>query len=296
MITPVKTTLKDCITIFVLILTSILYSSCELVTGAKAADEKSDAKQAAVITPEKTERNEPVKIADAAAIMSRPQVPVLCYHQVRDWKPTDSKTARDYIVPVDAFREQIRMLADSGYHTITPDELYEYLTTGAPLPEKPVMLTYDDTDFEQYSVAKPEMDKYNFKGVFFIMTVSLGRPHYMSKAQVKELSDQGHTIGTHTWDHKNVKKYDEKDWITQVEKPTRMLETLTGKPVKYFAYPFGLWNTDAIAPLRQIGFKAAFQLSTVRDEQEPLYTIRRIIVPGTWSGNTLRNVMKRSFK
>jgi hypothetical protein len=76
------------------------------------------------------------KIADVATILGRKQVPILCYHQVREWKPRDSENARSYIMPVQVFKDQIKMLADSGYHSISPDQLYAYLTTGAPLPEK----------------------------------------------------------------------------------------------------------------------------------------------------------------
>ncbi len=47
------------------------------------------------------------------------------------------------------------------------------------------MLSFDDTDLDQFTVAYPEMKKYGFKGLFFIMTVSLGRPHYMSREQVR---------------------------------------------------------------------------------------------------------------
>jgi peptidoglycan/xylan/chitin deacetylase (PgdA/CDA1 family) len=233
--------------------------------------------------------------ADAASILARPEVPILCYHQIREWRETDSKTAQNYIVPVQTFRDQLKMLADSGYHTILPDQLFAYLTTGAPLPAKPIMLTFDDTDLEQFTVATPEMNKYGFKGVFFVMTVSLGRPHYMSKAQVKELSDAGHTIGSHTWDHHNVKQYQGKDWEVQVEKPSKQLETITGKPVHYFAYPFGLWNPQAIPQLKQRGITAAFQLSGKRDVHDPLHTIRRIIVPGAWKPATLQSWIKKSF-
>lgn len=232
---------------------------------------------------------------DAAAVMARPEVPILCYHQIREWRETDSRTAQNYIVPVQTFRDQLRMLADSGYHTILPDQLYAYLTTGTPLPPKPIMLTFDDTDLEQYTVAMPEMNKYGFKGVFFIMTVSLGRPHYMTKAQVKELSDAGHTIGSHTWDHHNVKQYQGQDWVVQIEKPSKQLEQITGKPVNYFAYPFGLWNPQAIPQLKQRGMKAAFQLSGKRDINDPLHTIRRIIVPGAWKPATLQSWIKKSF-
>ncbi|GAB3197299.1 peptidoglycan/xylan/chitin deacetylase (PgdA/CDA1 family) [Pontibacter aydingkolensis] len=233
--------------------------------------------------------------ADAAAILAKPQVPILCYHQVRDWRDSDSKQARDYIVPTAVFRDQMQMLADSGYHTILPDQLMAYLTTGAPLPEKPVMITFDDTNLDQYTNALPELEKHNFKAVYFIMTVSLNRPRYMTREQVKELSDKGHAIGSHTWDHHNVKKYEGNDWITQVAKPKKVLEEITGKPVTYFAYPFGLWNKEAIPELKNNGMTAAFQLAAKRDEQDPLFTIRRIIASGYWSPIRLYKNLEGSF-
>ena len=236
-----------------------------------------------------------VKVASAAEILSRKQVPILCYHQIRNWKATDSKAAKDYIVQESDFKEQLKMLADSGYHTILPDQLYQYLNENTALPAKPIMLTFDDTDLDQYTLAAPEMKKYGFKGVFFIMTVSLGRPRYMTKAQVKELSDAGNEIASHTWDHHNVKKYQGQDWVTQIEKPTKKLEEITGKPVKYFAYPFGLWNIQAVPELKKRGFVAAFQLSEKRDPTEPLFTIRRLLASGYWSAHTLSNNIKQSF-
>jgi peptidoglycan/xylan/chitin deacetylase (PgdA/CDA1 family) len=228
-------------------------------------------------------------------VMHRQQIPILCYHQIREWKPSDSKTAKDYIVPVEKFRAQIKTLAEAGYHTILPDQLYDYLVNGTTLPSKPIMLTYDDTRGEQFTIAREEMNKYGFKGVFFVMTVSLGRPGYMTKEEVKQLSDEGNVIGSHTWDHHNVKNYTAKDWPLQVDKPSQQLEKITGKPIDYFAYPFGLWNKAAIEQLKERHFKAAFQLSEKRDENDPLFTIRRIVVPGEWSTSTLEKSMTNSF-
>jgi len=236
-----------------------------------------------------------VVIPSASVILAKKQVPILCYHQIRDWKPTDSKTSRTYIVPPAAFAAQMRMLADSGYHTISADQLYGYLISGQRLPEKPILLSFDDTDLDQYTVAYPEMKKYGFKGMFFIMTVYLGRPHYMSREQVRNLSDEGNTIGSHTWDHHNVKKYEGNDWLIQLDRPTKQLEQITGKPIRYFAYPFGLWNTAAFPELKKRGFIAAFQLNEKPDHTDPMYCIRRIIVPGTWSGTTLHQWILRDF-
>lgn len=248
-------------------------------------------------TPADSITQRPVTRIDAAAtILARKQVPILCYHQIRDYRPTDSRIARDYIVPPDAFRAQMKALADSGYKTILPDELYAYLAAGVPVPEKAVMITFDDTDLDQFTIARPVLDELHFKGVFFIMTVSLGRPHYMSRQQVKQLSEEGHYIGSHTWDHHNVKKYQGEDWITQIEKPSKQLEQITGKKIEFFAYPFGLWNKEAIPELKKRGFKAAFQLIDKRDENDPLFTIRRVIITGTMSGPATIGRMRGAFK
>ncbi|MBS1525586.1 MAG: polysaccharide deacetylase family protein [Bacteroidetes bacterium] len=231
-----------------------------------------------------------------AEIMARKQVPILCYHQIRDWRPTDSKTNKDYIIPVATFKAHMKMLADEGYHTILPDQLYDYLTKGAPLPSKPIMLTFDDTDLDQFEIARPEMKKYGFKGVFFIMTVSIGKKHYMNTAQIKQLSDEGNVIGSHTWNHSNFKKLStEKDWEIQLDKPTKKLEEITGKPVKYFAYPFGVWSAQNIPQLHKRGFKIAFQLSEKRDPNDPLMTVRRILGSGYWSAKTLSNNIVQDF-
>ncbi|ATP55316.1 polysaccharide deacetylase [Pedobacter ginsengisoli] len=240
-----------------------------------------------------------IKVADAKTILARKQVPILCYHQVRNWKPTDGKVGKDYIVEIQNFKDQVKMLADSGYHSILPDQLYAYLNTGAPLPSKPIMFTFDDTDMDQFTIAAPTLKKYGFKAVYFIMTVSIGRKgkfvDYMTKEQIKQLSDDGNIIGSHTYDHKNFKKYQGKDWEEQLDKPTKKLEEITGKKMTEFAYPFGLWNAEGFPELKKRGFRMAFSLADKRDQNYPLYTVRRIIASGYWSPKTLHNSIVKSF-
>lgn len=275
-----------------------LFVSCNQTDATKANNSdtiNSDTTQSEKKAANNEKAQPSGKIADAATILSRKQVPILCYHQIRDWTVSDSKSAKDYIIPVESFKAHIKLLADGGYHTILPDQLYNYLAYGSALPNKPVMLTFDDTDDDQYNIAAPEMKKYGFKAVFFVMTVSINRPHYMTADQIKQLSDVGHIIGSHTWDHHNVKKYAGDDWITQIDKPTKKIEEITGKHPDYFAYPFGLWNREAIPELKKRGFKSAYILSTQRDPDDPLFTIRRIITSGYWSAATMYKSMINSF-
>lgn len=256
----------------------------------------------------KTDSSKTNKVmADAATIMGRPQVPILCYHHIRDIK-MPGRADRGYEVTVAQFKAQMKALADSGYHSVLPDQLYDYLVYGTELPSKPVMITYDDTDEEQFSIAKPEMDKYGFKGVYFLMTISIGRPNYMSKAQIKQLADEGHAVVSHTWDHHRVDKYKEQneieergikktvnDWDQQLTKTKNDIEALTGKPVLDFAYPFGIWSKEGIPEISNRGYRMAFQLSTQRDSLQPLYTVRRMIVSPEWSAEGMIKVMKSTF-
>jgi peptidoglycan/xylan/chitin deacetylase (PgdA/CDA1 family) len=235
------------------------------------------------------------KMADLSIILARKEVPVLCYHNIRNFRPGESDRMKSYTVTPQAFAEQMKALSDSGYQTVLPGQLYDYLLYGGTLPAKPIMISFDDTDAEQYSVGATEMNKYGFKGVYFVMTISINRPRYMKEAEIRNLSDSGHSISSHTWDHHMVTKYTGADWDSQFVKPKLRLEKITGKPVEYFAYPFGLWNKEAITELKSRGYKLAFILSTKRDSTEPLYTIRRMIVPGTWSTPGMMKAIRTTF-
>ncbi len=271
-----------------------LFFGCSDQEGKKPAETPAPATAAdSVQTVQKTAS----KPADAATILSRKQVPVLCYHHIKDLQPGQSKRMLGYTVPVALFREQIKSLADSGYKTITPDDYLNYLNTGTGLPEKPVMISFDDTDEEQYTIGATELNKYGFKGVYFMMTISIGRPRYMNKQQIRDLADNGHIIACHTWDHNNVKKYGEGDWDKQFLEPRKKLEEISGKPVEHFAYPFGLWKPEAIPELKKRGYKSAYQLSpNKRDSTDPAFTLRRMIVPGDWGAASMHKWMKITFR
>ncbi len=226
--------------------------------------------------------------ADPASIIARPQVPILCYHQIREQTSADSAVDRQYIMPPATFISQMDALKDGGFSTIDPEQLLAYLTTGAELPEKPVMLTYDDSVIDGYTIALPAMQERGFTGTYFLMTVVFGNDRFMSTDQVRELDAAGMPVGVHTWDHHRVDEYAGDDWRTQIEEPTTEIESIVGHPVTTFAYPFGVWGTDAFSHLDDAGLTSAFQLDVEdMDPQRPLMTIRRAIANPQWSTDDL---------
>ena len=263
-----------------LILGLVILEGCQ----SKAEETTNEAPQKTTIENKIITKTVAPKVTnDAATILSKKEVPILCYHNIKDFDASSGPMTKVYSVKPAGFAAQMKALSTAGYHTILPAQLYEYLVHDGPLPSKPIMITFDDTRGEQYSIGAAEMEKYGFKGVFFVMTVSINRPNYLTKEQIAALSNTGHVIAAHTWDHHMVTKYSGEDWNTQLVEPKTKLEEITGKPVTYFAYPFGLWNKEAIPEIKKSGYQMAFILSTKRDSIDPLYTIRRMIVSGTWT-------------
>jgi peptidoglycan/xylan/chitin deacetylase (PgdA/CDA1 family) len=129
-------------------------------------------------------------LADQASprvLAARAHIPVLTYHQVRDWRPTDSPAARQLITPPAVFAAQMDALDHAGYTAISGTRLVNHLLTGAPLPPKPLLVTFDDASQGQYTNALPILRRHRFVATFFVMTVVLDKPHWLSRAQVRQL-------------------------------------------------------------------------------------------------------------
>jgi peptidoglycan/xylan/chitin deacetylase (PgdA/CDA1 family) len=234
--------------------------------------------------------------APAAQVLARAaDVPVLCWHQLRDWRAGDSASARATLIcPPAAFRAQLDALHAGGYTTISADEHLAHLTTGAPLPPKPVLLTLDDSQGSQITTGVPELARHSMRATFFVMTVPLGKPKWMSRDDVRRLHDAGHTVAAHTYDHHRADRYAGADWDTQLAKPRAELEAIVGAPVRHFAYPYGDWDAADFAHLDQAGYLTGYQLAEKPvDPTRPLLTLRRTLVGSTWTGPALEAAMAR---
>jgi peptidoglycan/xylan/chitin deacetylase (PgdA/CDA1 family) len=236
----------------------------------------------------------PAPRTDAAAMAARANVPVLCWHQIRRATAADSARDRAYIVSPKALAAQLDALDRAGYHPVRGEALVAHVALGRPLPRKPVLLTFDDASAGQYTRALPLLRRHHFVATFFVMTVVLDKPGWLTSRQVRRLDRAGMTIGPHTYDHHAVPQYTGEDWDTQLVAPAAKLAKLVGHPVRLFAYPFGLWSREAFAHLDAAGYVAAFQLADRLDRRDPLWTLRRIIVPEL-SGRELLAQMKRDF-
>ena len=170
-------------------------------------------------------------------------MPVLCYHQIRTPTSADSAADRAYIVRPSVFAAQMHALDDAGYTTITGEALVDHMARGAPAAAQA-----DAADLRRRvgrastRTRCPVLRAHDFVATFFIMTVVLGKPGWLTRGQVRALDRAGMTIGAHTYDHKAVPEYSGEDWRPQLTAPGRELRRLVGHAVRLFAYPFGSYS------------------------------------------------------
>ena len=223
-----------------------------------------------------------------AEIAARSTVPVLCYHQVREYTAADGAGARPLICPPAVLQRQLEGLLSAGMQPVTGEALVDHLQLGTPLADNAVLISFDDASGGQYTNALPILRRLGVPATFFVMTVVLDRPNWLSRNDVRELDAAGMTIASHTWDHHPVTRYGDADWSIQLTKPREQLEKIVGRDVDLFAYPYGLWNQAALPHVAAAGYRAAFQLSDQpQDARLPLLTVRRVLTLPSWDVPTL---------
>jgi peptidoglycan/xylan/chitin deacetylase (PgdA/CDA1 family) len=175
------------------------------------------------------------------------------YHRISD------KGGSRYTLPIDSFRAQMKLLHDEGYQTVSVSQLARVIRHGGALPEKPVVLTFDDGYSDVYQNAFPIMKEYGFTGVVYVITSTFEDDKsygYMQPAELKELIRAGWEIGSHGVTHTDLNK-------TRVGPGNEMkqskaeLEKTLGVEVKTFSYPFAVANGSLKDLAEETGYQSA---------------------------------------
>ncbi len=194
------------------------------------------------------------------------------------------------------FESHLKYFKENGYQSVSPEDIFNHVQGTKTLNNKSIMFSFDDTWKEHFTIVAPLLEKYGFKGTFFIMTVAIGKKNYMNKTEIRSLSDKGHCIGLHTYDHQDLRTLPSDQWKKQIDDPKKKLEEITGVNVCFLAYPFGACNPYAAESLSKRGILAAFQLSGKKCEKYPLHFIRRLMVSGSWTAERLEKEIKSFFR
>jgi peptidoglycan/xylan/chitin deacetylase (PgdA/CDA1 family) len=201
------------------------------------------------------------------------------YHYISVPPPDADRYRLDLSVTPENMDAQMGWLAENGYATITLQELLYHLTLGWPLPERPVVLTFDDGYRDAFENAFPILQKYGFVGTFFIITdrVTFGEPAYATWDQIVEMHNAGMDIQSHTRTHPDLRGLSEEQLLWQILGSREALEARMDKQVRFFCYPAGRYDANSIRALQQYGYWAAVttEYGATHSSQD-LFTLKRI--------------------
>lgn len=217
-------------------------------------------------------------------------VPILTYYRVNDV----DKNA--FTLTVEQFDAQMKFLVDDGYTVISPDELLDAWEGGGSLPNKPVVITFDEGSADDYKNVFPILQKYNLKATMFVITDNVNLyPNYMTWDQAREMQASGLVdIESHTLSNRSlldIHSYD-KLW-DQIYGSKQAIEWYLKKPAKFIAYPEGKYTADAEDLSKEVGYRAGFAIYYGLAHKEPKnYVLDRIPIYGSNSHTLLRFKMR----
>lgn len=234
--------------------------------------------------------NENTKVAEHQKI----DLPILMYHHIRDYHNPKDKMGTQLSVSPQNFEEQMAYLALEKYNTISLQHLVNFLEKGEVLPEKPIILTFDDGYKDVFQNAYPILQKYHLKATFFVIVNKVDTGNYLSWDDVKNMIQNGMEIGSHTLNHPNLTKVSSEKAKDEIFQSKAILEEKLGQKINFFCYPSGEFNNQTIEFVKQAGYKAAVSIISGYEQlADQLYKLKRIRVSGGENIDLFKKSVKR---
>jgi peptidoglycan/xylan/chitin deacetylase (PgdA/CDA1 family) len=218
-------------------------------------------------------------------------VPILLYHDI----PIHSTPNERYSVAAARFDEQMKLLRDYGYSTITIQQLVNHIKKGHVLPARPIVISFDDGYQNIFDNAFPIMERYGFTGTVYIVANRLRSDGFLDQGQLKEMVASGWEVGSHGMTHTELTQ--NHDLVrTEILQSRLDLNGALGIEVFSFAYPFGLSDWYITSKVFDYGYSSAVGVGTLsqhslgtiynmsRREIEGDFTVEEFEALLPWSG------------
>ncbi|MET7909299.1 polysaccharide deacetylase family protein [Streptomyces avermitilis] len=216
--------------------------------------------------------------------MSEPAVPILMYHSIAT-APNDATRALS--VAPEAFAEQMALLGDLKITPVSTAQLAESWRSGGPLPERPVLITFDDGYEGVHRHALPVLAEHGFASTLFVSTGWLrgaydtggGLDSMLDWDQVRELADAQVEIGGHSHTHPQLDEIDDDALWWELLRCKEIIAAELGTRPVSFAYPYGYSSRRVREAVREAGFGQSLAVGNAlaRRRQGP-YALRRVTV------------------
>lgn len=183
-------------------------------------------------------------------------VPILMYHVTK--RAPAGTPYPDLWVSEEDFSGQMRWLKDNGYTGITMAQLFNFWDDGYKLPNKPVVLTFDDGYPSNYSVARPVLRRLGWPGTLFLELNNVDSPKTgFTKRMVRRMVESGWEVGSHTISHPDLTTVGPAQLAREVKLSKKRIARTYGVDVDFFCYPAGRYDEKVLSAVKNAGYRGA---------------------------------------
>jgi peptidoglycan/xylan/chitin deacetylase (PgdA/CDA1 family) len=159
-----------------------------------------------------------------------------------------------YIIKDFVFKKHLEILQDNNYRTILFDD-HVRLENKDSETTKQAIITFDDGNASDYSIAFPILCQYGFNATFFVTIKKIGSPEGLTYRQLREMSNNGMSIQSHTMTHSFLPELSHKKTLWELQESKKILEQELGKSVDYLSLPGGRCNATVKRIAIEVGYK-----------------------------------------
>jgi len=209
------------------------------------------------------------------------KVPILMYHKLDpSISPQSGRRERwrnPFVLSEQDFGQQMGYLRSQGYSSISLSDFAAYLNGQSTLPEKAVIITFDDGDASHYTIAHTILMKYGFIATFFVTVGTLDQPGSLSQAQLKQMRKDGMAIESHTLTHPFLTQLGKDELMRELVESKVVLEEKINGAVRFIAIPGGIYNNRVMAMVKEAGYTGAVTSDLgINQDGSDLYRLKRI--------------------
>jgi peptidoglycan/xylan/chitin deacetylase (PgdA/CDA1 family) len=168
----------------------------------------------------------------------------------------DSPGYRRYVVSASEFWEHLVRLQTDGLRALNVSEALKSLSTSARYEQPGVCLTFDDGCASDLHVAAPLLSENNCNATFYVTVNHLGKRGYLTRSELRELSDLGFEIGSHSMTHRHLNDLSRDEIQIELNESKTKLEEIIGQAVRHFSCPGGRVNAVVTEAALRAGYES----------------------------------------
>lgn len=214
------------------------------------------------------------------------KVPILMYHEVND------ALSNSLFLSVKDFTNHLDYFEHAGITPISMQQLYDHWFNNAPLPDKPIVLTFDDGYLSMYTTVYPLLKERGWSGTFYCITNTRGANGHLTDAMITEMAANGMEIGSHTVSHSDLSTRTGDKLLRELSNSKEILSSSTGKEVNMLCYPSGRYNEETITVAQDVGYLGAVTTKNgFATKSQGMFELKRVRISQGYGASWLKKTL-----